>query len=76
MHEAPARIDVRMIEQPGDRTLPAPGDAVRHFAQLLGDVDVHGRGDVDSRETRERGVEAIRRNRTQRMRGEPDPLTR
>ena len=40
MHQAPARIDRGMIEQPFDRPRVAQRQAILHFADLLGDVDV------------------------------------
>ena len=40
VHETPARVDRRVIEQPLDRPLPAPRQALVHLALLLGHVDV------------------------------------
>ncbi len=43
MHQAPARIHIRMVQQPLHRPAAAPGQAVVHFALLFGDMDVHRR---------------------------------
>ncbi len=40
MDQAPARIDIRMVEQPFDRPLPAKGQAGLDLAHLLGGVDM------------------------------------
>ena len=40
MDQAPAMIDRRMIQQPGDRARTAPGEAVGDLLLLFGDVDV------------------------------------
>ncbi len=40
VHEAPARIDRLVAEQPFDRALARPGEAVRDLLGLLGGVDV------------------------------------
>ena len=41
MHEAPAPVDRRVVEQPLDRARVADREAILHLADLLGDVDVH-----------------------------------
>jgi hypothetical protein len=38
--DAPARVDVRVVEQPGDRRRAAPRDALGDFPLLLGGVNV------------------------------------
>ena len=40
VHEAPARVDRHMIEQPGDRSLSRPGETGFNLACLFGDVDM------------------------------------
>ena len=40
MDQAPAVIDRRVIQQPGDRARTAPGEAVGNLLLLFGDVDV------------------------------------
>src|SRR3954466_1164053 len=42
MDQAPARIDVGVIEQPCDGTFARPGQAILDLLDLLGGVDVHG----------------------------------
>ncbi len=39
--QAPARIDIGVVQQPFDRATPTPGDAVIDFTQLLGNVNVN-----------------------------------
>ena len=73
MHEAPARIHVSVIEQPGDWPLPAPRDAVVDLFGLLGDVDVNGRGGIDRVESGKRLAQAFGRHGAQRMRREAEP---
>ena len=48
MHQAPAGVDRRVVEQPLHRSLAAPGLAVDHFLKLFGDVDVHRRAGVEA----------------------------
>jgi hypothetical protein len=43
MHQAPALVHRRVVQQPLHRALAAPGHAVIHLLRLLGDVDVDGR---------------------------------
>lgn len=38
--QAPALIDRRVIEQPLNRALPRPGEAIGHFLLLFGNMDV------------------------------------
>ena len=68
MHQAPAMIDRRMIQQPVDRPCTAPGNAVDHLLLLLGDMDVNW----PATRIGDRCVEFLRRNRAQRMRCEAD----
>ncbi len=51
MRETPARIDRHAGEQPFHRALPAPGEAVVHFLDLFGEVDVDRRLAVDGGKT-------------------------
>ena len=41
MDEAPAAVDRRVVEQPLQRPLAAPGDAFIDFAGLFGDMDMN-----------------------------------
>ena len=43
VHEAPARVDIRMAEQPGDRPSATPGDAGVDFLALFGSMDMDRR---------------------------------
>ena len=43
VNDAPARVDVRLRQQPLDRPHPAPREAVVDLARLLGGVDVDRR---------------------------------
>ena len=61
-------IDRRAIEQPCDRALTAPGDAVVHLLRLLGNVDVDGRLGVQRCEALHSSGQAVRRHGAQRVR--------
>ncbi len=43
MNEAPVRSHWRVIQQPLDRSLAGPGEALLDFLHLLSNVDVDGR---------------------------------
>ena len=69
MHQAPARVDRRVVQQPLDRPRIAQCEAILHLAELLGDVDVQrpvGQARVEHR------AHGVRRNRAQRMQREAD----
>ena len=68
VYQAPARIHRRMVQQPFDRPLAAPGQAGIDLAGLLGDVDVHRCGVVDGVEPGQRFAQGIGRHGPQRMR--------
>ena len=52
MDDAPAAVEIRMIEKPFDRPRAEPGDAVGDFADLLGGMDVDRRLLGDQRDDR------------------------
>ncbi len=60
VHEAPALIHRRVIEQPLDGPLPAPRQAFVHFALLFGHVDVDRRRRVLAVEAREGLAQRVR----------------
>ena len=66
VHEAPALVDVRMIEQPFDGTRTGRGDAIFDFLRLLGGMNVDGTGRRERHDTREffrrRRAQAVRRH--------------
>jgi hypothetical protein len=66
MNETPAAIDRRVVEQPLQRTLPAPRDAFIDLSGLLGDVNV----DRACACQRDNGVKFPRGDRPQRVRRE------
>ena len=73
MHQAPARIDRCLVEQPRDRALAAPGAAVIDLLRLLGNVDVNRRRRVDRGQARERIAQGRGRHGAQRVRRQAEP---
>ena len=73
MHKAPARVDIRVVEQPGDRSLPAPRYAVVDLLGLLCDVDVDGRGGIDGVEPCQCFPQGCRRYSAQRVQRQAKP---
>ena len=66
--EAPALIDRRMIEQPCDRALARPGEAILDLLHLLGDVDM----DRPLAGHRDDIAQALGRHRAQAVRRDAD----
>ena len=68
VHDAPARVDVRLREQPLDRAHAAPREALLDLARLLGGVDVDRRARAAPGATiwpqlvRRHGAQAVRRD--------------
>jgi len=75
MDKAPALIDYRMFEQPLDRPLARPGDALLDFLDLFGGVDVNRPGFGQWRDGRKfvwrHGPQAVRRDTTLAPRNAP-----
>ena len=70
VHQAPALVHGRMVQQPLHGALAAPGNAVIHLLRLLGNVDVDGRLGVQRCEALHRSRQAVWRHGAQRMRGQ------
>ncbi len=73
VHQAPARVDRRMVQQPVHRPRAAPRQAFVDLALLLGDMDVHRRGRVHRMQPGHRGTQAVGRHRAQRVWRETKP---
>ena len=69
MHQRPARVHVRVVEQPLHRTRAAHGHAFVDFGHLLGDMDVHARL---ARQCRKHLAHRLRRHRAQAVQGAAD----
>src|SRR5882762_2263532 len=72
MDETPAAVDRRMVEQPLQWPLSAPGDAFADFPHLLSDVNM----DRPSLVQDHYGAQLFERHRPQRMRRNADDRTR
>ena len=70
VHQAPALVHGRMVQQPLHGALAAPGDAVIHLLRLLGNVDVDGRLGVQRCEALHRSGQAVGWHGAQRVRGQ------
>ncbi len=68
MHQAPALIDRRVLEQPGNRSTSRPRVALVDFLGLLGDMNMYRRR---ARHVRD-GEQFFLRDRTQAMRSDAD----
>ena len=63
--QAPACIDRRMVEQPLQRPLAAPRNAVVDFALLFGDMNVNRRVGIDRPQSAQQFVQRIGGHRAQ-----------
>ncbi len=66
--QAPARIDIRVVQQPVDRTGAERRDAILDFPGLLGGMDV----DRTVQAAGDNALQRLRRHRAQRMRRNAD----
>jgi len=69
--QGPARVDVRVVEQPFDRARAAYGEAVLHFANLFGDMNMDGQ--FAAHTAGQQGTHGVFRYRAQRMQRDAQP---
>ena len=73
--QAPARVDVHVVEQPLHGARAGPGDAVLHLARLLGGVDVDGAGGPSLDERAQLGgIDGAQRMRRDAEGGAGEPI--
>ena len=73
MDQTPGRIDRIGIVEMFDRASANPGDAVIHFSDLLGYVDMHGHRGIIASQCRQDRQKCVGSDGAKRVRRNPDP---